>query len=165
VRKRIVAWAWVLAFALTAALANVATANIGLVPIGFGLMVTAGTFFAGLSLILRDVVHEVAGLWIALAAVVIGATLSGLTAGTVLATASLAAFIASELADSGIYAILRRRLLWLAVLLSGCVGLVLDTLVFLYLAGFPLTAGTFVGQVLVKGSLTVAASLYVWIKK
>ena len=44
------------------------------------------------------------------------------------------AFLLSELADLGVYTPLQRRRLVLAVALSGAVGLVVDSVVFLYLA-------------------------------
>src|SRR2546426_2327420 len=42
-------------------LANWATAAHGLVPAGFGLLVTAGTYAAGLTLAVRDAVQDAAG--------------------------------------------------------------------------------------------------------
>ena len=56
--------------------ANWMTATFGLVPIGFGLAVTAGTFAAGAALIARDAVQVTAGRWVAVGAIVVGATLS-----------------------------------------------------------------------------------------
>ena len=42
------------AYLLTVVAANWLTDRYGLVPVGFGLLVTAGTFAAGLSLVCRD---------------------------------------------------------------------------------------------------------------
>lgn len=147
-------------FVATAVLANVATANLGLVPIGLGLSVTAGTFFAGLALVLRDAVHETAGVRWVYPAVLVGALLTAVTAGPALALASGLAFAVSEGADGAVYGWLREKSRAVAVLASGVVGLVLDTFVFLAIAGFPITTGTVVGQVVVKGGFSLAVAAY-----
>lgn len=41
--------------------ANYVTSRFGLVPVGFGLAATAGTYFAGLALVLRDSLQDVGG--------------------------------------------------------------------------------------------------------
>jgi len=51
-----------------------------------------------------------------------------------LVLASVTAFLFSELADLAVYTPLQRRRLVLAVVLSGVVGLCIDTLIFLSLA-------------------------------
>ena len=38
--------------------ANYVTSRYGMVPVGFGLIATAGTYFAGLSFVLRDSLHD-----------------------------------------------------------------------------------------------------------
>lgn len=149
------------AFVIVATAANIATARLGLVPIGFGLAVTAGTFAAGLALVLRDLVHETSGPAWAYGAVGLGAVTSALTAGPVLALASALAFAVSEGGDAVVYHRVRRRSRAAAILASGGVGLVLDTVVFLWVAGFPLTWGTFLGQSIVKGAMTAVAAAYV----
>ena len=59
--------------------ANWATSTFGLVPIGFGLAVTAGTFFAGLALIVRDGLQlQVGRAWM-LSAIAAGALISAVT--------------------------------------------------------------------------------------
>lgn len=61
--------------------ANMLTAHFGLIPIGFGLMVTAGTFAAGVSLVARDWVQARSSrIWIIPALILAGAALSALTA-------------------------------------------------------------------------------------
>lgn len=129
-----------------------------MVSLGLGLSVSAGTFAAGLALVLRDAVHEAAGPKWAYVAVAIGAVVSALTAGPALALASTAAFAVSELVDAVIYGRLRRRSRAQAVLGSGVVGAVLDTVVFLWLAPFPVTPGGVIGQVLVKLTLSAIAA-------
>ena len=64
----------------------------------------------------------------------ISAAISALVAPPALVTASAAAFLLSETADFAVYTPLQRRQLVAAVVLSSLVGLVLDSLVFLWLA-------------------------------
>ena len=130
--------------------ANWATSNFGLVPIGFGLMVTAGTFAAGAALVLRDWVHQAGGrVWVAVA-IAAGVVLSYVLAEPFIAVASAVAFAVSELVDWGVFSPLRRRSLARAVLVSSVVAAPVDTLLFLWIAGFPVTVGAVVGQLIVK---------------
>ncbi|MEJ1936502.1 VUT family protein [Nostoc sp. NIES-2111] len=88
----------------------------------------------GAALALRDVVQESMGrLWV-FALVIAGAALSLLVSPPALAVASAVAFLLSELADFAVYDRLRRRQMAVAVLLSGVVGAILDSLLFSYLA-------------------------------
>lgn len=48
-------------FITAVVLANVMTARLGLVDVGFGLMTTAGTFAAGFALLARDIVQQAGG--------------------------------------------------------------------------------------------------------
>jgi uncharacterized PurR-regulated membrane protein YhhQ (DUF165 family) len=64
----------------------------------------------------------------------LGAILSAAVAPPSLIVASTAAFLLSELADFGVYTPLQRRGLVLAVVASSMVGLVIDSVVFLYFA-------------------------------
>jgi uncharacterized PurR-regulated membrane protein YhhQ (DUF165 family) len=132
--------------------ANAATSRYGLVPVGFGLVATAGTFAAGLSLIARDVVQDAAGRLAAAAAVLVAAALSALVAAPALAVASGVAFAVSELADGMIYTPLRKRGWAVAVLSSSAVGAIVDTLLFVSIAfgAAAVTAPTVAGQLLVK---------------
>ena len=56
--------------------ANVVTTELGMIPVGFGLVATAGTYFAGLTFILRDALQDVAGKRWTLAVIALGAALS-----------------------------------------------------------------------------------------
>lgn len=144
-------------------IANWTTTHFGLVPAGFGLLVTAGTYAAGLALGVRDALHEVGGIPWVLGAIAAGALLSWLLADGRIALASGVAFLLAELADLAVYAPLRRRRWHTAVTASNAVGAVVDTLVFLSIAGFALTPSLVAGQLLVKavwvtlGFLAVAA--------
>jgi uncharacterized PurR-regulated membrane protein YhhQ (DUF165 family) len=148
-----------LLFVAAVALANYATSHTGdayhLLPIGFGLKATAGTVFAGACLALRDALQDAGGRRAVLLAVAVGAAVSAWTSSPALALASGVAFAASELVDAAVYTPIRRRarfgdLRWtVAVAASGIAGSVVDSLLFLSLAGIPiLTAlpGQLVGK-------------------
>ena len=130
--------------------ANVLTDRLGLVPVGFGLLVTAGTFAAGGALLARDVVQRTGGrVWVAVG-ITVGGVLSWVLASPALALASVLAFTCSELVD---WAVFTRALPWGfigAALLSAVVAAPVDTVLFLWVAGFPLTWQTILGQFLGK---------------
>jgi hypothetical protein len=90
--------------------------------------------FAGLALVLRDVLQRLAGVRIAIIAVVIGSILSYLWVNPALAVAGCSAYFLSEMADTLVYSWLQRYQIVVAVLISACTGLVIDTVVFLQLA-------------------------------
>jgi hypothetical protein len=133
---------------------NWLTARYGLV---LGL-VTAGTFTAGLVLAARDAVREAAGIWASLGCVAVGCALSVVMSTPQLALASGAAFALSELVDTAVYEPLRRRSRTRALAWSNLVGSVVDSVLFLTLAGFPLWPAV-AGQVAVKWAVCVALPL------
>jgi len=143
-------------FLAAAVAANLATDRFGLIPVGFGLTATAGTFAAGLVLLLRDLVHDLAGRAAVYLCIAAGALLSAATAGTRLAVASGVAFAVSELADLLVYQPLRRRTWAGAVLASNTAGALVDTTLFLALAGYPIAAAL-PGQLWVKTATTLTA--------
>lgn len=146
----------VLAAAATAAYAgaivgaNLLTARYGLVPVGFTLTATAGTYAAGAALMLRNLVQDTLGRRAVLTAIALGAALSALTSPT-LALASGVAFAVSETADTVLYTPLRRHGWARAVLPASLLGALADSLLFLALVGFPVTARAMAGQLLAKG--------------
>lgn len=148
----------VVAYALVIVLANVATDRFGLVSIGLGLMVTAGTFFAGAALILRDWVQLTTARWVTFAAIIGGAALSYFLSSPALALASGLAFLVSELVDYGVFTPLRGRSLAGAVVVSSVVSAPVDTVLFLWLAGFPLTWQAVLGQFIVKTLMALAVA-------
>jgi uncharacterized PurR-regulated membrane protein YhhQ (DUF165 family) len=150
---------WAAGYAAALAAANLATSRYGLVPAGFGLTVTAGTYTAGLALALRDSLHETAGVRGVLAVLAAGITLSALTADPRIVLASTVAAAVGELADLAAYTPLRARRRRTAVAVSGAVGGLLDTVGFLWLAGFPVTGQTVGGQLLVKAVWVTAGYL------
>lgn len=130
--------------------ANWLTNRYGLIPVGFGLTAAAGTYAAGLALLARDVVQDSCGRLAVLCAIGAGALLSAVFSTPALALASAAAFGVAECCDMAVYTPLRERGWARAVLISNVIGGVLDTLVFLWLAGFPLTVASIGGQLVGK---------------
>lgn len=123
-------------FVASIVVANYLTTRYGFVLVGLGLTAAAGTFAAGLALGLRDVLHETLGRRGVLVVIAVGAVVSYAVADAQIATASAVAVLISELADLAVYAPLRKRAWAAAVLASNTVGALVDTLVFLWLAGF-----------------------------
>jgi len=103
-------------------------------PGGHPLMAPSGVLMIGLALVLRDMVQRRLGRGVALAAIVAGALLSAAVAPPQLVVASGTAFLLSELADFAVYTPLQARGLVLAVLASSVVGLIVDSVLFLWLA-------------------------------
>lgn len=142
------------AFGACIGLSNVLTSQFGLIPVGFGFVATAGTWTAGLALLARDWLQDVAGRWAVLAAIALAAVCSAVMAGPQLALASGVAFAVSEAFDMAVYTPLRERSWALAVLVSNTVGALVDTLLFLALAGFPILIAV-PGQMFAKITATV----------
>lgn len=146
---------WGGAFLAVVVATNAVTVQLGVVS-WLGVTVTAGTWLAGLSLVARDSVHDRLGpAWVA-GCILAGAALSALFS-PAMAVASAAAFLLSEGADFAVYAPLRRRGRTLAALASNLLGSLIDSAVFLALAGFPM--GLLWLQVGVKAATSTAAVL------
>lgn len=116
--------------------ANYVTTEYGMVPVGFGLTATAGTYLAGATFVLRDSVQDTYGKRWAVALIALGAALSYLVSDPFIALASGVAFLVSELADLAVYTPLRRRGYVRAAVASNVVGSFADTVLFLWVAGF-----------------------------
>ena len=155
----------VLAYLATIVLANWLTATYGLVPVGFGLVATAGTYAAGFAFVARDAVQDAAGRAWVFAALAVGAVLSWWLSTPALAVASAVAFGVSELADMAVYTPLRRKGYVRAAVASNLVGSVVDTLLFLWLAGFGLAPLVVAGQLVGKAWVTVAVVVLVVIAR
>jgi queuosine precursor transporter len=156
----------ILLFAATIPSANWLIGNVGtecvpngpcLIPVGFGLMAPSGVLLIGLALVLRDWVHEHMDIGGALLAIAVGGIASFFTATPALAAASTAAFLLAEMADTLVYAPLRKNRLFLAVAASGAVGAVIDSAVFLWLAFGSLDY--IVGQVVGKFWMSALAAV------
>jgi len=97
-------------------------------------MAPSGVIMAGAALVLRDLVQRRLGATTSSLAILVGAVLSAMLAPPALVVASAAAFLLSEFADLAVYTPLVRRGLIVAVVASSVVGLVVDSIVFLWLA-------------------------------
>lgn len=140
--------------------ANWAIERYGLAPVGFGLSAPAGVYFAGVAFTLRDLTQELLGRVWTVAAILAGAALSALVSPD-FALASGLAFLFSEAADFAVYTPLRERG-WLgAVAASNLVGLVIDSVLFLWLAFSSLEFLT--GQIVGKGWMTALAVALLWL--
>lgn len=130
-------------FAGSIPLANWMIGNVGtsclpegpcVIPVWPGIAAPSGVLAVGGALVLRDLVQRRLGLRWAVVAIVAGAVLSGLVAPPALVLASVAAFALSESADLAVFTPLQRKGLVLAVAASGVVGILADSLLFLWLA-------------------------------
>lgn len=157
------------AFAACIPAANWMIGNVGttcvphgpcLIPVAPGITAPSGVLMIGLAFVLRDLVQRRLGVRWALLAIAAGTALSALLAPPALVAASAAAFLLSETADLAVYTPLQRRGLLLAVGLSGAVGLIVDSAVFLYLAFGSLAY--LEGQIIGKATMVFLALPFVW---
>lgn len=135
-------------------LANWAIQHWGIVPVGFGLSAPAGVYFVGVAFTLRDITQELIGRVAVIVAILAGAVASYVVAPT-FAVASATAFLLSESLDFAVYTPLRDRGWLRAVTLSNIVGLIVDSVVFLWLAFHSLHF--LQGQIVGKAVMTAAA--------
>jgi len=117
-------------------------------PFGPSLMAPSGVLMIGIALVLRDLAQRRLGVGYSASAVVAGAMLSAVVAPPALALASGVAFLISEFADLAVYTPLARRRLIAAVVASSLAGLVVDSVVFLWLAfgSLEFLAGQVIGK-------------------
>ena len=134
---------FLLGFALCIPAANWLVLNVGttcmpngpcLIPVAPQVMAPSGVVVVGLALVLRDLVQRRLGVKIAVAGILFGALLSAMFAPKALVAASAVSFLLSETADLLVYTPLQKRGLMLAVIASGIVGLIVDSVIFLALA-------------------------------
>lgn len=157
--KRRYGYAALAVYVLAVVLANILTARYGLVPMGFGLVATAGTYTIGGAYLFRDLIQRWLGrAWI-WGAMLTGAALSYWLSTPSLAIASGVTFLCAETLAYAVFAPMQRRGLLRAVFAANAVGVVADTLIFLWLAGFPLTLRVIEGQLLGKWYVTIAVIL------
>jgi queuosine precursor transporter len=131
-------------FALTIPAANWLIGHVGtaciaplgpcVIPVAPGVTAPSGVMMVGAALVLRDLVQRRLGAAMSALAILAGAGISALVASPALIIASAVAFLLSELADLAVYTPLARRRLVAAVIASSCAGLVIDSIVFLWLA-------------------------------
>jgi uncharacterized PurR-regulated membrane protein YhhQ (DUF165 family) len=158
--------------------ANYVTTELGMVPVGFGLEATAGTYVIGVSFILRDLLQDTIRRELPLRTdwqvarpllllILLGGFLSFLVADPRIALASAVAFTCSEVADLLIYTPLRRQGFLRALTFSNVVGAVLDTVLFLWIAGFPVLdafAGQMAGKMAVTAGVFILVLGYRWVR-
>ena len=156
---RLIAATASLALIGTIALANWLTSHYGLISAGFGLLVPAGTYAAGLALSLRDVLHDNGGIRWVLITITVGIAVSALLGDGQIALASAVAFGVAELLDLAVYTPLRHRQWHTAVIASNVAGAVVDTLLFLSISGLGLSLPAVLGQFLVKAVWITAGFL------
>ena len=142
-QKNIEGAVFLVLFCLTIPMANWMIGHLGtvcvangpcLLPVAPGVMAPSGVLMIGIALVLRDLVQRRLGIEFGIGAIIAGAAISAGLAPPSLVLASAAAFLLSEFADFAVYTPLARRRLVLAVLASSLVGLVVDSIVFLWLA-------------------------------
>lgn len=142
-RKNVEGAIFLVLFCLTIPAANWMIGHVGtvcladgpcLIPVAPNLMAPSGVLMIGAALVLRDLVQRRLGVEFGIAAIIAGAGISAAIAPPALVVASTAAFLLSELADFAVYTPLARRRLVTAVVASSLVGLVIDSIVFLWLA-------------------------------
>ena len=156
-RKNIEGGLFLVLFCLTIPAANWMIGHVGtvcvpngpcLVPVAPGIMAPSGVLMVGAALVLRDLVQRRLGVAFGVGAIIVGAAISAGLAPPALVLASATAFLLSEFADFMVYTPLARRRLVAAVVASSIVGLMVDSIVFLWLAfgSLEFLAGQIVGK-------------------
>ena len=134
------------------------------IPVAPGLLAPSGVLMVGAALVLRDLVQRRFGAGIGICAILMGAAISGLLAPPALVIASATAFLISETVDFAVYTPLARKHFVAAVAASGFFGLVVDSVVFLWLAfgSLEFLAGQIAGK---AWMIVLSIPLMVWLKK
>lgn len=132
------------------------------VPVWPGVFAPSGVLVVGVALCLRDAVQRLSGRSVAVVCALLGAVISFGIAPPALALASAVAFGVSELMDGVVYGVVASRFGQgaKAVLLSGAMGVALDSVLFLGLAFGSLDF--VVGQIIGKGWAVLAVSVVVY---
>jgi queuosine precursor transporter len=160
-------------FALTIPAANWLIGHVGttcvpqgpcVVPVAPGLLAPSGVIMVGVALVLRDLVQRRLGAAMSALAILFGTAVSALLAPPSLILASGVAFLLSEFADLAVYTPLARRRLVAAVAASSVVGVIVDSIVFLWLAFGSLDF--LLGQVVGKGWMVLLSIPFVaWLRR
>lgn len=134
------------------------------VPVAPGIDAPSGVMMVGIALVLRDLVQRRLGVGMSALAILFGTAASALLAPASLVLASGVAFLLSELADLAVYTPLARRRLVAAVIASSVVGLIVDSIVFLWLAFGSIDF--LAGQVLGKAWMVLLSIPFVaWLRR
>ena len=161
-------------FALTIPAANWLIGHVGtactaphgpcVVPVAPGITAPSGVMMVGVALVLRDLVQRRLGAAMSALAILVGAGISALIAPAALIFASAVAFLLSEFADLAVYTPLARRRLVAAVIGSSCAGLVVNSVVFLWLAFGSLDF--LLGQIIGKAWMVLLSIPFVaWLRR
>ncbi len=171
-RRQIEGSIFLVLFGLTIPVANWLASNVGicipggpcLIWVAPGLMTASGVLMAGIALVLRDLVQRRLGVVAAVIAVFAGGAISAFLAPPALVFASTVAFLVSEYADLAVYTPLAERRFVAAVLASSLVGIVVDSILFLWLAfgSFEFLAGQIVGKTLM---IIVSIPFIMWLSE
>ena len=129
------------------------------IPVGFGYQAPSGVLLIGIALFARDYVQERFGKRNVLVAIAAGIAISFFVNPDV-ATASAVAFAAGEIVDFFVYTRIKRKSIALAVALSGVIGGVIDSFLFLRIA-FGST-DFWQGQVIGKTWMALLGGLVIW---
>ena len=172
-RKNIEGGIFLVLFCLTIPAANWMIGHVGtmcvqngpcLVPVAPGIMAPSGVLMVGAALVLRDLVQRRLGVEFGVGAIAAGAAISAGLAPASLVLASAAAFLLSEIADFAVYTPLARRRLVAAVVASSTAGLVVDSIVFLWLAfgSLEFLFGQIIGKLWM---VLLAIPFVIWIRR
>ncbi len=121
-----------------------------LTPVGFNLYAPSGVWAAAVSFPARDFVQRLGGRSWGVTAILLGGVISFLVSDPRIAAASATTYLVSESADMLVYTPLQRRYFTWAVVASGAVAAVVDSVLFLHLAGIPAGATVVAGLILGK---------------
>jgi len=165
--------AFLLFYCLTIPAANWLIGHVGtecmpkgpcLIPVLPGVLAPSGVMMVGAALVLRDLVQRRFGAGVGACAILMGAAISGLLAPPALVIASAAAFLISETVDFAVYTPLARKHFVAAVVVSGFFGLIVDSIVFLWLAfgSLEFIAGQIAGK---AWMIVFSVPLVMWLKK
>lgn len=135
--------------------------GVHLTPVGFGLLAPSGVWAAAVSFPARDVTQRLGGRWLGVAAILVGAAVSWKISDPHIAVASGITYLCSEAADMAVYTPLQKRWFVPAVFASGCVAIVVDSILFLHLAGL-YSLPSLEGLVLGKFWVILAAVPVTW---
>lgn len=129
------------------------------IPVGFGFFAPSGVLLIGVALFARDYIQQQFGRKTTLAAIAIGVVISYLI-DPMVATASAVAFALGELSDFAVFTKIKKRSLVAAVIASGVIGGIIDSVVFLQIA-FGSTM-YWEGQVIGKTWMALFGGLLIW---
>lgn len=126
-------------------------------------MAPSGAYTAAVSFPARDVTQRLGGRLLGIAAIVVGGAISFAFSSPQIAAASAMTFLVSESADFLVYTPLSRRYFAPAVVISSIVAAIVDSILFLYLAGIPEHTTMVLGLIFAKLYIAVVAGAVIYI--